>query len=76
MSRADKLKEEIGWLKVVFAVLVAIDISLVGWLAQNYDVAFTFLQIICLVAVIVTTGGVVWINRTAYRKLDELEEEP
>ena len=33
MSRTDKLKEEIGWLKVVFAVLVEIDISLVGWLA-------------------------------------------
>ncbi len=75
MSRADKLKEEIGWLKVVFAVLVAIDISLVGWLAQNYDVASDFLQIICAVAVVVTTGGVVWVNRTAYRKLDELEEE-
>ena len=43
MSRADKLKEEIGWLKVVFAVLVAINISLVGWLAQNYDVASVFL---------------------------------
>ena len=75
MSRADKLKEEIGWLKVVFAVLVAIDISLVGWLAQNYDVASVFLQIICSVGVVITTGGVVWVNRTAYRKLDELEEE-
>ena len=35
MPKVDKLKEEIGWLKVVFAILVAIDISLVGWLAQN-----------------------------------------
>ena len=30
MSRPDRLKEEIGWLKVIFAILVAIDISLVG----------------------------------------------
>ena len=30
MSKVDNLKEEIGWLKVVFAILVAIDISLVG----------------------------------------------
>ena len=60
---------------MVFAVLVAIDISLVGWLAQSYDVASDFLQIICSVAVVVITGGVVWVNRTAYRKLDELEEE-
>ena len=36
MAKIDRLKEEIGWLKVMFAVLVAIDASLVGWLAQNY----------------------------------------
>ena len=30
MSKVDKLKKEIGWLKVVFSILVAIDISLVG----------------------------------------------
>ena len=74
MSKVDKLKEEIGWLKVVFAILVAIDISLVGWLAQNYDSASVFFQTVCLVAVVVMTAGVVWVNRVAYRKIDELEE--
>jgi hypothetical protein len=43
MSRTDKLKEEIGWLKVVFGILVAIDISLVAWLAQNITKAPIFL---------------------------------
>ena len=74
MSKADKLKEEIGWLKVVFAILVAIDISLVGWLAQNYDDAPIFLQIVCSIGVGMITGGVVWVNRVAYRKIDELED--
>ena len=74
MSKVDKLKEEIGWLKVVFAILVAIDISLVGWLAQNYDNAPVFLQTVCAVAVVFITGGVIWVNRIAYRKIDELEE--
>ena len=36
MAKVDRLKEEIGWLKVVFGVLVALDASLLGWLAQNY----------------------------------------
>ena len=36
MARIDRLKEEVGWLKVVFGVLVALDASLLGWLAQNY----------------------------------------
>ncbi len=74
MSRTDKLREEIGWLKVVFAILVAIDISLVGWLVQNYVDAPIFLQVVCSAAVVLTTGGVVWVSRTAYRKIDELEE--
>jgi len=33
MAKIDRLKEEIGWLKLVFGLLVAIDVSLVGWLA-------------------------------------------
>lgn len=34
MERINRLKEEVGWLKVVFGVLVAIDASLLGWLAN------------------------------------------
>ena len=37
MSKIDKIKEQIGWLKVVFGILSAIDVSLVGWLVSNYD---------------------------------------
>jgi len=74
MSKAEKLKEEIGWLKVIFAILMATDISLVAWLVQNYGNAPVFLLGICSVAVVLVTGGIIWINRAAYRKIDELEE--
>ena len=74
MSKTDKLKEEIGWLKVVFGILVATDISLLAWLAQNYASANMLLLVCCGIAVILMTGAVVWVNRTAYRKIDELEE--
>lgn len=39
MAQIDKLKEEIDWLKVVFAILIATDISLVAWVIQNYGKA-------------------------------------
>ncbi|MEN8216952.1 MAG: hypothetical protein ABFS56_11390 [Pseudomonadota bacterium] len=74
MSKVDKLKEEIGWLKVVFAILVATDISLVAWLVQNYNNATSFLSIIGTIATFAVTAGIIWINKTAYRKIDELEE--
>jgi hypothetical protein len=70
MARIDRLKEEIGWLKVVFGMLVAIDASLLGWLAQNYATASRLL----VLAGTAVTVAVVRVNRLAYRRIEELEE--
>lgn len=74
MPRIDRIKEEIGWLKLVFGVLVAVDVSLLGWLAQNYASANSVLLLAGLVATIIITGAIVWVNRAAYRRIEELEE--
>ncbi len=71
MSKADRLKEEIGWLKVAFAITVALDASLVAWLAQNYATASPV--IVGAAAALVIAGVVVIINRRAYRRIEELE---
>ena len=54
MAKVDRIKEEIGWLKLVFGILVAIDVSLVGWLAQHYATAS---RVIVLAAVLATAVG-------------------
>ena len=74
MSKAERLKEEIGWLKVIFGIFVATDISMIAWLAQHAGQAHAVLVLACVFAVIGVTLGVVSVNRTAYRKIDELEE--
>ncbi len=74
MSKLDKIKEEIGWLKVIFSVLIAIDISLVAWLTQNFNSAGIMLLILSLFGVVVITFIIVWINRSVYKKIDELED--
>ncbi|MEW6679531.1 MAG: hypothetical protein AB1297_00720 [bacterium] len=74
MAKVDKLKEEIGWLKIIFSILIATDISLVAWLVQNYGKATQLLIIVCAIAILLVTVAIVWVNRTAYRKIDELEE--
>jgi hypothetical protein len=74
MSRNDSLKEEIGWLKVVFSLLVAIDISLVAWLAQNYAKAQTALLIIGWGGTIATTLAIVWVYATVYRRINDLKD--
>lgn len=55
MSEMDKLKEEIGWLKVIFALLVAIDISLVGWAVQNFLKTSTILLSLGAIMVVLVT---------------------
>jgi len=51
MAKLDRLKEEIGWLKVIFSISVAIDISLVGWIVQNYTKSTQLLIICCALGV-------------------------
>jgi 4-hydroxybenzoate polyprenyltransferase len=75
MSRGDRIKEAPGWLKVVFAVLVAVDVSLVGWLAENYCSVPRLLVVCAFVAVVFTTAVVVWVNRAAIRRFKALEDE-
>ncbi len=36
MPKLDKVKEELGWLKIIFAIAVATNLSLMAYLAQNY----------------------------------------
>jgi len=59
---------------VVFGILVATDIYLIAWLAQNYAGANVLLLTSCGFAVVIITVIVIWVNHTAYRKLDELED--
>ena len=38
MARIDEIKEYIGFLKVLFVTLVAIDTSLIAWIFKNYAI--------------------------------------
>jgi len=74
VSKADSLKEAIGWLKLMFGLLVAIDISLVAWLAQNYARAQSILLIMGWAAIIATSAAIVWVCAAAYRRINELQD--
>ena len=38
MAKIDKLKENIGYLKLVFSILIAIDVSLIAWMYKNINI--------------------------------------
>lgn len=72
MSEAVRIKEVIGWSKVVFAALVAIDISLIAWLAQDYRTGDSVVIVLALIAVVDTTVSIIGVNRSAFRRIAEL----
>ena len=74
MASVDRIKEEIGWLKVPFGLLAVIDASLLGWLAQSYTTADQVIIFAASGAILVVSGGVFWINRTAYRRIRSIED--
>ena len=73
MAKLDSAKEELGWLKVMFALIVALDASLIAWTAQAYDTASLVLVSMAFIAIATLSWIAFWINHSAYRKIRELE---
>ncbi len=75
MPKIDRIKEQIGWLKVVFGIFMAIEITLIGWLANNYDNSSIDPTKIYMniVAILVVSIIIIFVNKVAFRKIDDLE---
>ncbi len=74
MSKIDKIKEQIGWFKVIFGILSAIAVSLTGFIASSYKKISPLLLTLSFVALFGALLGIIVINRLALKKIDELEE--
>ncbi|PHQ92801.1 MAG: hypothetical protein COB42_00230 [Sulfurimonas sp.] len=75
MSRLERIKEELNWLKVLFALMVASDFSLLAWLVQNYfSNSETGLLLVGVFTIVAVTMILVVVSIVARKKIDELEE--
>ena len=74
MSKMDEVKESIGYLKVIFSILIALNISLVAWLYQSYD-SVVFIDIIAFLSLsIMISVGIIYINRRILQKIRSLRD--
>ena len=73
MSKESSLKEEIGWLKVGFGLLVAIDASMIAWVAQNFPKSNSQMLALALIAILISTILIGLINVFAYERMRDLE---
>jgi len=74
MAKIDKIKEQIGWLKIIFGLLTAMVVSIIGFIVTSYKVTDPLILILSLVLVVFLSFGIVITNQKAYTKMDELEE--
>ncbi len=74
MPKIDKIKEQIGWLKVVFALLFATDLSLIAYLFNNLEMLNGVKIVLVLIGLFFVTLGMLYINRVAMNKIDSLED--
>ena len=74
MPPIDRVKEQIGWLKVVFGLLFATEISMIAYLFKNIE-QLAFLQILLvIIALIIVALALIYTNKKAMRKINSLED--
>ena len=74
MGKIDKVKEFIGYLKVILGMLVAIDISMIAWIFKYVETLSLLKSFFVLFVVIAITVAIIVINKKILNKIDELEE--
>jgi len=74
LSELDEIKEFIGYLKVIFALVLATTIGLISWLVQNYQSAGKLLLYADVLLVVVLVITLILINRKILSDIKRLKE--
>ncbi|MDQ7060306.1 MAG: hypothetical protein Q9M43_03965 [Sulfurimonas sp.] len=72
MAQIDEIKESIGYLKVVFSIMIAINVSFIAWIYKNYNKFDLIDFILFLIISISITAGIIYVNRIILRKIRSL----
>jgi len=74
MAKIDKIKEQIGWLKVLFGLLFATDLSLIAFLFNKIETLSFIKTMLVLIGLLLVTIAIRVVNKKAMEKIDELED--
>ena len=74
MSKIDRAKEQIAYLKLWLGILVATVISLTGWLISNFQSVHWLLVLATVFALLIVGYGGYGIHRRIEEKITLLEE--
>jgi membrane protein YdbS with pleckstrin-like domain len=74
MARIDRVKEFINYLKVLLVLLLATDIGLIGWIANNYNKTESFLMYSAVISIFLILIVSVIINKKIIKDIKSLED--
>ena len=76
MSISEKrIEQEIGWYKIVFAILFTAEISLLAWLARHYSTSDALLLSISLLVAVLISLAIILINKKVFDLLNSLNNK-
>ena len=74
MSEVDEIKEFIGYLKAIFALILAITVGLISWLVQNYNSTEKLLVYADFLLITILIIALILINRKILSDIRRLRD--
>lgn len=74
MAKIDRIKEFINYLKVLLVLLLATNVGLIGWVANNYRIADSILIYLAMITVLIILVIAILINKKIIKDIESLED--
>jgi len=74
MAKIDEIKEELNYLKVWLGIIIVTTIGLISWLINNYKTSSNFKIIADIIAVIILTVSIIFMDKNIKKKIKSLRD--
>lgn len=74
MAKKDMLEAKLGWLKLLFSILVVTEFSLLGWIVLNYTKQSHTVVMLCFLAILSLMVAIAIVINWARDLMKQLEE--
>ena len=74
MAKIDEIKELIGFLKVLFATFVAVDVSMIAWLYRNHLNNTLLINTISAILIVLFSIGIILVVAAILKNIRNLKD--
>jgi len=74
MAKIDEIKEYIGFLKIVFVTLIAIDTSLIAWIFKNHIIGDLFSVYTVFIIIVLITFVILFLFIYILKNIKKLKD--